>query len=298
MSVSAAFIGVDWGTSNGRFMLVDAEGNCLAERSAPGIKRLDGSDAMEATAFEALEGWPELPVIMAGTVGANIGWHNVPYVRTPASADMVLASAFQFTARGRSFVILPGVDTIRADGQPDIMRGEETQIFGALAGETGLVCLPGTHCKWARVEDGSITGFHSTMTGELLELVGLHSIMLAPKRAPAGKLGAVFDEGVGAIRDSVAGIEALLFTTRTRQVTSVMAADDADDYLAGLCIGGDVKSALALNPDARSVTLIGSPTLTGLYASALTSFGIPSRQLDGKKAVLAGLTKAWQALGR
>jgi 2-dehydro-3-deoxygalactonokinase len=294
--VDAAFIGVDWGTSNGRFMLIEANGACLEERAAPGIKRLDGPEAMETAAFEAISGWPDLPVIMTGTVGANIGWQYVHYVRTSASADMVMATAFRFTARGRSFRILPGVDTIRPDGQPDIMRGEETQIFGALAGETGLACLPGTHCKWARVESGVITGFHSTMTGELLELIGLHSIMLLPKRPPAAKPGAVFDRGVAAIRDSAAGIEALLFTTRTQQVAGSMAAADADDYLTGLCIGGDVKSALVLNRDARSVTLIGAPALTGLYASALASFGIPSRQLDGKKAVLAGLTKAWQAL--
>ena len=294
--MSAAFIGVDWGTSNGRFMLVDADGNCLDERSVPGIKRLDGPKAIEAAAFEALEGWPDQPMIMAGTVGANIGWYNVPYVRTPASADMVLAGAFRFTARGRSFAILPGVDTIRPDGQPDIMRGEETQIFGALAEQGGLACLPGTHCKWAQIESGSITRFHSTMTGELIELIGLHSIMLAPKRAPAGKPGSVFDDAVTAIRNSVAGIDTLLFTTRTRQVTGTMPAVDADDYLTGLCIGGDVKSALALNPDTRSVTLIGSPTLTGLYASALASFGIPSRQLDGKIAVLAGLARAYKEL--
>jgi 2-dehydro-3-deoxygalactonokinase len=294
--VSAAFIGVDWGTSNGRFMLVSGEDACLEQRSAPGIKRLDGPDAIEAAAFDAIAGWPDLPIVMAGTVGANIGWRNVPYIRTPVSADMIAPHAVRFTARGRSFAILPGVDTIRPDGQPDIMRGEETQIFGAMAGESGLVCLPGTHCKWATVEAGTITGYHSTMTGELLELIGLHSIMLAPKRAPAAKNGAIFDEGVAAIRDTVAGIEALLFTTRTRQVTGVMAADDADDYLTGLCIGGDVKSALALNPGARSVTLIGSPTLTGLYASALAGFGRPSRQLDGTKAVLAGLTRAYREL--
>jgi 2-dehydro-3-deoxygalactonokinase len=294
--MDAAFIGVDWGTSNGRFMLVDAAGACVEERSAPGIKRLDGPNAIEAAAFDALAEWPDLPVVMAGTVGANIGWRNVPYVRTPAAAEVMAAHAMRFETRGRQFAILPGVDTIRPDGQPDIMRGEETQIFGALAGESGLVCLPGTHCKWVRVEAGTITGYHSTMTGELLELIGLHSIMLAPKRAPAAKTGAVFGEGVAAIRDTVAGFEALLFTTRTRQVTGVMAADDADDYLVGLCIGGDVKSALALNPEARTVTLIGSPTLTGLYASALAGFGVPSRQLDGTQAVLAGLTRAYREL--
>lgn len=294
----ATFIGVDWGTSNGRFMLVDDGGNCLDERSAPGIKRLDGPDAMEGAAFDAIASWPDLPVIMAGTVGANIGWYDVPYVRTPVAAEIMAAHAFRFTARARPFAILPGVDTVRPDGQPDIMRGEETQIFGALAGHNGLVCLPGTHCKWVQVENGSIIGYHSTMTGELLELIGLHSIMLSPRRAPAGHAGPAFDSAVAAMRDSVGGIEALLFTVRTRQVTGVMATDDADDYLTGLCIGSDVRSALALNPASRSVTLIGSPTLTGLYASALAAFGIPSRQIDGRAAVLAGLTRAYQEIFR
>ena len=294
--MDARFIGVDWGTSNARFMLVDAAGQCLHERTAPGIKRLDGPAAIEAAAFDAIAGWPDVPVIMAGTVGANIGWHNVPYVRTPAAAGIMAAHALRFSARGRQFVILPGVDTIRPDGQPDIMRGEETQIFGALAGHSGLVCLPGTHCKWVQVEGGTIAAFHSTMTGELLELIGLHSIMLSPRRAPTAKAGPVFDAAVAAICASAAGIDALLFTTRTRQVTGAMAADDADDHLAGLCIGGDVKSALALNPGARSVTLIGSAALTGLYARALATFGVPSRQIDGCNAVLAGLTHAYREI--
>ena len=292
--MTAAFIGVDWGTSNGRFMLVTAEGACVEERSAPGIKRLDGPNAIEAAAFEGLAGWPDVPVIMAGTVGANIGWRNVPYVRTPASGGMMAAHALHFTARSRKFVILPGVDTIRSDEQPDIMRGEETQIFGVLADESGFICLPGTHCKWVAVECGAITAFHSTMTGELIELIGLHSIMLSPRRAPAGTGGPPFDAAVAAAQGSVAGIEALLFTTRTRQVTGLMPPDDADDYLSGLCIGGDVKSALALNPDAHSVTIIGSPTLTALYAKALAAFGIPSRQIDGRTAILAGLTRAFE----
>ncbi len=294
--MAAAFIGADWGTSNGRFLLVDPDGACLGERSVPGIKRLGGPDAIEATAFDALTGWPDVPVVMAGTVGANIGWQYAPYVRTPAAAGIMAAHALRFTARGRHFVILPGVDTIRTDGQPDIMRGEETQIFGALAGETGLVCLPGTHCKWVQVTRGAIIAFHSTMTGELIELIGLHSIMLSPKRAPVAKGGAVFDAAVTAIRDNAGGMEALLFTTRTRQVNSMMPADDADDHLTGLCIAADVRSALTLNPDARSVTLIGSPTLTGLYAKVMAVFGIPSRQIDGQSAVLAGLTRAYQEI--
>lgn len=301
--MAAAFVGVDWGTSNARFMLVDSNGQCLDTRIGPGIKRLNGAAAIENAAFTALADWPEVPVIMAGTVGATIGWRDAPYVRTPATRAIMTSHVVRFMARGRSFAILPGVDTVRDDGLPDIMRGEETQIFGALADQTAadqtaFVCLPGTHCKWAQVERGAITGFHSTMTGELIEIVGLHSIMLHPPRAPAAKPGSAFDAGVATIRDSTAGIEALLFTVRTRQVTGALSDRDADDYLAGLCIGGDVRSACALYPAMQSVTLIGSAPLTALYADALDAFGIDARAIDGQPAALAGLHAAWQALSR
>jgi len=33
-------------------------------------------------------------------------------------------------------------------------------------GGSGLACLPGTHSKWATVEDGRIVGFTTHMTGE------------------------------------------------------------------------------------------------------------------------------------
>jgi 2-dehydro-3-deoxygalactonokinase len=292
--MTAAFVGVDWGTSNARFMLVDPTGALIEERRGPGIARLDGAAAIEAACFEALAHWPQVPVVMAGTVGANIGWHLAPYVRTPVVAGV--RDAIRFEARGWQFVILPGVDTIRADGFPDVMRGEETQIVGSIGGDSALVCLPGTHCKWAVVEDGAITRFHTAMTGELLDVVGRNTILLNPRRAPAAVGGSEFIEGVSAIKNSALGLETLLFTVRSRQLAGALSADAADDYLTGLCIGADIRSALTLHPDARSVSLIGSPTLTALYASALAAFGIPSRQIDGSDAVLKGLTRAYREI--
>ena len=292
--MAAAFVGVDWGTSNARFMLVDESGALIDERSGPGIARLDGVTAIESACFDALGDWPRVPVIMAGTVGANIGWRLAPYIMTPATADTV--EAIRFEAGGWQFAILSGVETVRPDGFPDIMRGEETQIFGGIGSDSALVCLPGTHSKWVVVTDGAITAFHSAMTGELLDVIGRNSILLNPKRAPAAQPGPVFLEGVSAVKNSALGLETLIFTVRSRLVTGTLSADMADDYLAGLCIGADVRSALTLHTDARSVTLIGSPALTALYASALAAFGIPSRQIDGRDAVLAGLTKAYREI--
>lgn len=288
--MAAGFVGVDWGTSNARFMLVDASGRMTDERRAPGVALLSGAAAMEAACFEALGDWPRQPVVMTGAVGSNIGWHLAPYQMTPATPDA--KAALRFEARGWQFALLPGVQTLRADGFPDVMRGEETQIFGGIGYEDALVCLPGTHCKWAVVTGGTITGFHTAMTGELLNLIGCNSVLLNPKRAPMAQADAVFLDGVAAIRASALGLETQLFTTRSRQIAGTLSAHAAEAYLAGLCIGADIRSALSVHPGARSLTLIGAPQLTVLYANALATFGVVSRQIDGRDAVLKGLIAA------
>ncbi len=294
--MTAAFIGVDWGTSNARFLLAGGDGALIEERSGAGIARLSNVAQIEAACFDALTGWPQVPVLMAGMVGSNIGWRLAPYVTTPATADAVAKSAVRFVAQGWQFALLPGVETTRADRLPDVMRGEETQIFGGIAHDSALTCLPGTHSKWAVVCEGTITGFHTAMTGELLDIVGQHGILLNPKRAPTAHPDAAFLEGAATVKASALGLESLLFTVRSRQLAGTLRAEAADSYLAGLCIGADIRSALALHADVRSAALIGSPALTALYASALAAFGVQSRQIDGREAVLAGLTQAYRTV--
>ncbi len=294
---AAAFIGVDWGTSNARFILADADGTALEERSGPGIARLNGAEAIEAACFQAIEGWIDVhgpvPVILAGMVGSNIGWHLAPYVATPATTATISAAQHCFLARNIQFILIPGVSTTRHDGLPDVMRGEETQIIGCDNRNDRLYCLPGTHVKWVVVKEQAITAFHTAMTGELLDILGNHSILLNPKRALHATISAAFADGVRHMQKSMLGLESLLFTTRSRQIMADLQTEDADSYLAGLCIGADIRSATSLYADATCVTVVGSPVLTTLYATALDIYGYNSEQIDGRDAVLAGLHKAY-----
>lgn len=294
--VAGAFVGVDWGTTNARFTLANAAGTVLADQVGPGVAALNGPAAIEAACFAAIGDWPRVPLVIAGMAGSDIGWRLAPYVPAPATAAAVHAAAVRFSARGISIALLPGVKAIREDGFPDVMRGEETQIFGSMSSDTGLVCLPGTHSKWAQVSNGQIACFHTAMSGELMDVVGRGTILLNPKRTPVARPDLHFLEGVTAINHSRLGLETMLFTVRSRQIAGTLTAEAADDYLAGLCIGSDIRSALAFHPDVRSVTLVGAPPLTALYAAALASLGIMSRQVDGKTAALAGLTSAYQAI--
>jgi 2-dehydro-3-deoxygalactonokinase len=293
-----AFIGVDWGTSNARFILVGEDGASLAEKAGAGIARLAGAAAIEAECFEAIDPWIKehgsLPVVMAGMVGSNIGWQLAAYVPSPATAAEIAAATVSFTARGVSFHILPGVSTRRADGLPDVMRGEETQIFGALAGDDALICLPGTHAKWAQVRSRAIITFHTALTGELLDIVGRNSILLNPKRPPHAVPDAAFMKGVACIKNSSMGIESLIFTVRSRQIIEAVSQADSEAYLAGLCIGADVRSALQVYGMHQPLTLVGTPALLALYAAALEIFGLTSRQINGGDAVLAGLHAAYK----
>ena len=301
MTFKPAFIGSDWGTSNARFMLVGADGGLIEQRTGPGIAQIDGAVAAENICFDVIGEWisehPSLPVLMAGMVGSNIGWRTAGYCDTPATLADVTAGTLKFQARGSEFRIAPGLATVRKDGLPDVMRGEEMQIFGIETGDGALVCLPGTHSKWAKVERGAVTEFHTAPTGELLDILGRHSILLNPKRPVMAVTCAEFLEGVSVARDAAAGLESLLFTVRSRQITQSLNAVSADSYLAGLAIGCEIKSALALyGPIAEPIHLVGSPQLTTLYANALSLFALRAVETDGNYASLCGLAKFFTEL--
>lgn len=300
MHRTAAFIGVDWGTSNARFLLVDDAGDVIEQRGGPGIGQIADSDRIEEICFDNIGEWlvqsPTLPIIMAGMVGSNIGWHLTDYAEAPAKLGDIVAGTKRFRARGHDFYIAPGLSTRRCDSLPDVMRGEEVQIFGSSNGQKALFCLPGTHGKWAVFSGDSVTGFHTALTGELLDLIGRNSILLNPKRPARAKADHDFEQGILTAKNSALGVESLLFTVRSRQIAGEINDSRAENYLAGLVIGCEIRSAMMLYGGWPMVTLVGSPELTALYAAALDCFGIDSEQVSGDQASVAGLFKLFEAI--
>lgn len=300
MAGEAAFIAGDWGTTNARFWLCDADGQVLAESTGPGVAPLRGTGRFGEEFARATADWPaDVPAVLCGTIGANIGWRQAGYRELPASLSDGGAGALRFTEDGREMAIVLGVTGSNSLGQPDLMRGEETQLAGVHAGGAGdgLFVLPGTHNKWVMVQGGTITGFHTAMTGELYAAIAGNTILLTAAATAPGA-GEAFDRGARlALEHADAGMASLLFTVRTRQVLGHMAEADAASYLSGLMIGGDVAGGLALFGDAaRSapVTLVGGAGLAASYARALELAGCETQRIAGEDAVRVGLTLAWR----
>ena len=291
MAVSAKprLIGLDWGTSSLRAYLLDSSGELLDCRSTGhGIQHLPAGGFVEAfrdIAGDWVDRFPELPILAAGMVGSRNGWHEAPYVPCPADITAVGRALRPFASECGTIHLVPGLS--QGGSRPDVMRGEETQIVGALAQhpeltEESLVVLPGTHCKWATVRAGCVTQFTTYLTGELFALLRDHSILGRPAKeaaaaAPAAGDQAAFLQGVqAACASGAAGITGRLFSTRSLLLGGQLQAGQTLEYLSGLLIGEEIRSVLvAIETACPPLVLLGDPALCDRYRLALSAFGIP-----------------------
>ena len=282
-------VAIDWGTSSLRGALLDASGRVLDERSAPrGILSVPAGEF--GTVFESLVGdWMRGPghprCLISGMAGSKQGWVEAPYCACPAGLTDIAAKVIPVETD--RIALVPGL-SVEHDGVPDVMRGEEVQIFGAIAltgRRDGLFVLPGTHNKWARVADGRVTGFRTFMTGEFYALLGTHSILSRTIDTQAPLDEAAFLLGVAQAGNNE-GLLHNAFGARTLSLFGRMGAADLASYLSGLLIGEELRTQ-SLHAKGE-VVLIGTPALTRRYELALHASGVASRTL-GAEATWAGL---------
>jgi 2-dehydro-3-deoxygalactonokinase len=285
--MTPALVGIDWGTTSFRAYLMDALGSVLDRVNAPlGILQIENG-AFEAALERLLAGWladqPDLPIILSGMIGSRQGWVEVPYLPCPAGIGELSSALHGHTSeRGRRMRFVPGL--VVTGSLPDVLRGEETQIVGALADppSAAIFLLPGTHSKWARVEGGRVVWFATFMTGEVYSVLRQHSIL--------GRLmtGEAFDEAAFArgaragLDESTAsgGLLRRLFSARSLGLVSDLQGSAVASYLSGLLIGSEVREAIdCVDGAARSsgVVLVGGSDLVGRYTVALRLAGVAAQ---------------------
>lgn len=292
------FVVVDWGTSSFRGWLMSADGKVLAEsRGSEGMLHCAGGAGFAPVLRDHLGrlGAHEEPVLICGMAGARQGWVEAPYLKTPTRLDALHEGAVRVDAPsdiGGDVRILPGIAQAQAE-RPDVMRGEETQLLGVTEPDfTGLVCIPGTHSKWIRIEDGQIVAFSTYMTGELFSVIAQHSILAHAIEAAASPAdGRPFREGVARALAAPTALTASLFRLRAAQLLGFEQRSDGAARLSGLLIGTEIADARRQH-GLRSVRLIAAGALGKLYAAALGAQDIDVTVVDAEQASRHGLAKA------
>jgi 2-dehydro-3-deoxygalactonokinase len=289
--IAPVWIAVDWGTSNLRAWAMDAAGRILAEAVSD-----DGMGKLTRTGFEPALlrligpwlGGGSVPVVACGMVGSRQGWCEAPYRQVPCTPLDAAAQVLAPTMDPRLQVrIAPGLKQITP---ADVMRGEETQIAGALRlepGYDGILCLPGTHSKWAQISAGEVVSFQTFMTGELFALLSEQSVLRHGLQGD-GWDEAAFDAGLSDAISRPERIAARLFSLRAEGLLSGLPPASARSRLSGLLIGIELAAARPYWLGQR-VTLIGAEKLSFAYARALMAQGVEAQTLPATACTLAGL---------
>jgi 2-dehydro-3-deoxygalactonokinase len=280
-----ALLAIDWGTSNLRACLLDADGALLEHRSAPGGVMSVKDALFGAALLKLCSDWireHDCALIASGMVGSRQGWREAPYIDCPASiaqAARALTPVQIDADCDRLLHIVPGLRTTHPSGRFDVMRGEETQMWGAQLAPGRCCVLPGTHSKWAWIGDGgTVERFQTFMTGELYGLLTRHGI-----------LGRLMVFGERRVDDFVAGVKEgladhaaathVIFAARTAGLMGTIAPEGLPDYLSGMLIGIEVAAASAGRSGetaVKHVTLIGDDELCSRYELALEIAGLAS----------------------
>jgi len=277
-------IGVDWGTTSFRAFRLSSDGTIRDRKEGPrGILNVqDGRFA--DTLREEIGPWLALGenhVLLAGMVGSRQGWREVPYLPCPAGAADIAGGLVDVPFDWARVKLVPGLSATDRSDVAEVMRGEETQLVGAMQAmqADGIACLPGTHSKWARIECGQIIAFETYMTGEIFAALRGHTILGRLMRDGPPDHGA-FQQGLERSGDP-GGLLHHAFGVRALALAGRLSDTAASSYLSGILIGHEIRAAM---PRGEPVNLIGAPALCALYERAIDGCGGKPIVQDGDAA--------------
>ena len=307
MSDQKTEIFVDWGSSNFRAFLMQ-DGKVCARRDAPDagvLKPAKNADDksrfanfLHAQIADWLDKYPQASIILCGAIGSREGWIDTGYVAVPAGLEdfatalNAVPPEYLHDLTGRDVSILPGL-TISHGDRHDVIRSEEIKALGAislLGQSNGLLCIPGTHCKWLEIKNSQITDFHTVLTGEFFNLIS-ESGSFARLFNPGEEINmASFDQGVALSRKG-ANILSDIWQVRAQKIRNPNPPGDMRGFLSGILIGHEIRQMSKTFPAYHNIILLSDPgQRQDCYKRALETCGWTiTAVVESATAVCTGL---------
>lgn len=294
----------DWGSSHLRLWLVD-EGTIIERSVAPGLfaAKVSPATSLQQALAGLAHGQPDTDILLCGMAGARAGLCEVGYLACPATIAQLAGASVRADFASGKVRILPGLKGRDARGRPEVMRGEETQVFGAIGLRPSLahghhrLVLPGTHSKWVDLSDGVISGFATAPTGEMWN--SLIGTSLAGTDVPGTddprSIAEGFDAGVDRIVGG-AGLPDSLFEARAAQMLDGRTPAWSRGFLSGLLIAAEIAAMTKTGGDSPPI-LVGDPRRCSDYRRAFGAFDCYPAVMDGEECVLKGMELAYAYSG-
>ena len=297
MNEDISWIGLDWGTTQLRCYALNDRGYLIdSVSSKDGINEIKDAK-FEETLLAAINPWLKLgkvtPILACGMIGSKNGWLETPYQKMPCNpCDYKQFVRITCNDPRMKIYVIPGVVNLK---QIDLMRGEETQLAGLLSEmDSAIVCLPGTHCKWAQIKDRKIEKFSTFISGELFDLISNKSMI----RYSVNKDGwdnNAFTEGVLSGFKTPELLSNSFFKLRADDLMHDIDHALLRSKLSGLIIGIELAGAKDYFKE-QNVQLIGEPVLNNLYSIALSLLKVETSAYDASQITLSGLKYGFNSM--
>ncbi len=272
-------IAADWGTSNLRIWGIDHRGHVINTiNNGKGMASLIPSE-FEPYLISLIESWlpkegnAKCPIIICGMAGAKNGWKEAAYLKAPCPPiNKKKIIQVETDDQRISVSIVPG---IMQTSPPDVMRGEETQIAGYLSKNPdfdGIICLPGTHTKWAHISANEIVSFKTFMTGEIFLSLSERSILKSSVQSNDFD-STSFLEAFEDTYSNPALLSSKLFGLRAADLLENTSTKFLKSKLSGYLIGCELAGAKSYWLG-QNIIMIGNNDLCILYQKALKKLGI------------------------
>ena len=287
-------IAADWGTSNLRIWGIDHRGQVIDSiNNGKGMASLIPSE-FEPYLISLIESWlpkegnAKCPIIICGMAGAKNGWKEAAYLKAPCppiNKEKIIQ--VETDDQRISVSIVPG---IMQTSPPDVMRGEETQIAGYLSKNPdfdGIICLPGTHTKWAHISANEIVSFKTFMTGEIFLSLSERSILKTSVQSNDFD-STSFLEAFEDTYSNPALLSSKLFGLRAADLLENTSTKFLKSKLSGYLIGCELAGAKSYWLG-QNIIMIGNNDLCILYQKALKKLGMNATIENTQNVTLDGL---------
>ena len=284
------WIAVDWGTSTFRAYLVQKNEVSDTIETKDGMKFVK-SHLFEQTLLTLIDRWLDndkiTEILASGMVGSKQGWEEAPYQKTPCNLKNLNYITPSLKDNRISLKIFSGLSQIN---QPDVMRGEETQIAGFLNENqnfNGSICLPGTHSKWVEIKNNNIIKFKTFMTGELFEIISKNSVLIhSVKAEKIDKMELL--KSVDKILQKPELFSNALFQVRADDLINSKGPSIYKSRLSGYLLAIELLGSVEFwkNSD---IVLIGNPDLTAMYQFVLNKKVKSIKKFLSRDMILKGL---------
>lgn len=282
-------IAVDWGTSSFRARHLSDTGKIVDSISnKQGITQIkEGFEKILKQNICNLKGYNlSLPIVMSGMIGSKNGWHETIYTELPCDKYSLASNILKIDSDIGKLYFIPGV--AKHDDYPDVLRGEETEIVGAvnlLNIKQATMIIPGTHSKVAYVENGQLVNFKTFLTGEMFAALCKSSIL--------GSFGTDIDissiwfcKGVeqGYKTKHAGDLLSIIFLARSKVLIGTLPPEKSISYLSGMLIGAEIGASSYIS---HNIWIMGNGLLPKAYQTALRYLKFEV-QLVPKDAIIQG----------